>query len=64
MAEEYIKVTEDGYLELRKKLTDQGASSTGKSTIMLSSGGWQTLTEDLSINLVVVKRKQTQQKGW
>lgn len=66
---EYIRVTEDGYLELRMKLTDLGSSSTGKSTIMLSSGGWQPLSEELSINLVVVKRVGKdrgwlQQKGW
>jgi len=63
-ASEYIRVTEDGFLELRKKLSEQGTSSTGKSTIMLSSGGWQPLDENLSINLVVVKRHRTEKKGW
>jgi hypothetical protein len=55
---EYIRISDDGYLELRKKLSDQGRSSTGKSTIMLTSHGFQPIpdTENLAISLTVTKR--------
>lgn len=64
--DEYIRVTDDDYLEIRKKLTDQGPTSKGKATIWLNSHGFQPIpnTEGVSINLLVVRRNKKSEKKW
>jgi hypothetical protein len=53
---EYIKV-EAGYLEIRQKMGPGVLSGTGKSKVLVSTGGFKPIEgSDVRVNLVAIKK--------
>jgi hypothetical protein len=53
---EYIRV-QGGYLEIRQKLGEGHLSSTGKSKVVVSTGGFKLVDgSDLRVNLTAIAR--------
>jgi hypothetical protein len=53
---EYIKV-EGGYLEIRQKMGPGVLSGTGKSHVLVSTGGFKAIEgSDVRVNLVAIKK--------
>ena len=51
---EYMRV-QDGYLEIRVKLGPGTPSSTGKSLVVASTGGFVLVGESVKVNLTAIK---------
>ena len=51
---EYMRV-QDGYLEIRVKLGPGTPSSTGKSLVVASTGGFVAVGDGLKVNLTAIK---------
>ena len=53
---EYARIT-NGYLEIRQKVAKEGVvSSTGKSVVHVSTGGFRALPDGFSLNVVLIKK--------
>lgn len=54
---EYTRIA-DGYLEIRQKLTAGHRSSTGKSMVLVTSGGFKPTDNDpvVKVNLTAIKK--------
>ena len=60
MSEEYERLTEDGYIELRKKLCPPIESSTGKSDIHFKTEEFVRIpnTDNYQYSLLVIQPKK------
>jgi len=53
---EYIRV-KDGHLEIRQKVTKGKLSASGKSTVVVSTGGFTEVEgDDIRVNLTAIRK--------
>jgi hypothetical protein len=54
---EYIRVTSDGYLEIRQKVGKGTVSASGKSLVVVSTGGFKPVDGgDIKVNLTAIRK--------
>jgi len=54
---EYIRISKDGYLEIRQLVGKGRPSSTGKNLVVVSTGGFQAIEgSDVRLNLTAIRK--------